>query len=230
MKKLIIAVDGFSSCGKSTMAKSLAKKLDYTYIDSGAMYRALSLFCLQNGLLKDGLLDEKSLKAQLDTVQITFEKNSKGVSQTFLNGINVEREIRNMEVSNAVSLVSAVSFVREAMVALQRKASVGGGVVMDGRDIGTVVFPDADLKIFVTADARTRAQRRYDELVEKGQPEDFDVILENIEMRDMLDQTRAISPLRKADDAVELDNGNLSLEEQDAWLLELVNKIIYGNH
>jgi cytidylate kinase len=229
MKKLIIAVDGFSSCGKSTMAKALAKTLGYTYIDSGAMYRALSLYCLRNGLLKEGLLDEQSLKDRLDKVVITFQKNQEGVSQTFLNGENVEREIRTMEVSNAVSTVSAVSFVREAMVHLQRKASEGGGVVMDGRDIGTVVFPHADLKIFVTADARIRAQRRYDELVEKGQPESFDVIRRNIDLRDKLDQTRAVSPLRKADDAIELDNGNITLEEQDAWLLEQVNKKIHGH-
>lgn len=229
MKKLIIAVDGFSSCGKSTMAKALAKRLGYTYIDSGAMYRALSLYCLQNGLIKDGSLDESTLKARLDDIQILFKKNAEGLSQTYLNGINVEREIRNLEVSNTVSMVSAVPFVREAMVDLQRKASVGGGVVMDGRDIGTVVFPNADLKIFVTADARIRAQRRYDELVEKGQPEDFDAILENIEMRDLLDQTRAVSPLKKADDAVELDNGNISLEEQDAWLLDQVKEKIYGS-
>ena len=230
MKKLIIAVDGFSSCGKSTMAKALAKTLGYTYIDSGAMYRALTFFCLQNGLLKDGKLDEVTLKVQLDTIEITFKNNTEGASQSFLNGVNVEREIRTLEVSNGVSLVSAVPFVREAMVDLQRKASVGGGVVMDGRDIGTVVFPHADLKIFVTADASIRAQRRYDELVEKGQPEDFKALLENIEMRDMLDQTRAISPLRKADDAIELDNGKISLEEQDAWLLALVNNKINGNH
>lgn len=211
------------------MAKSLAKTLGYTYIDSGAMYRALSLYCLRNGLLKEGLLDEKSLKARLDKVAITFKKNKEGISQTFLNGENVEREIRTMEVSNAVSTVSAVSFVREAMVNLQRKASEGGGVVMDGRDIGTVVFPNADLKIFVTADARIRAQRRYDELVEKGQPEPFDVIQRNIELRDKLDQTRAVSPLRKADDAIELDNGKITLEEQDAWLLDQVNRKIHGN-
>lgn len=230
MKKLIIAVDGFSSCGKSTMAKALAKTLGYTYIDSGAMYRALTLFCLQNGLLKDGKLDEATLKAKLDTIEITFKNNAEGASQSFLNGVNVEREIRALEVSNGVSLVSAVPFVREAMVDLQRKASVGGGVVMDGRDIGTVVFPHADLKIFVTADASIRAQRRYDELVEKGQPEDFKALLENIEMRDMLDQTRAVSPLRKADDAIELDNGKITIEEQDAWLLALVNNKIHGNH
>lgn len=230
MKKLIIAVDGFSSCGKSTMAKSLAKKLGYTYIDTGAMYRAISFYCMQEGLLKDGVLDEASLRAQLETVHITFVTNAQGVPQTYLNGQNVEKEIRSLDVSNTVSLISAVPFVRESLVRLQRKMSEGGGVVMDGRDIGTVVFPDADLKIFVTADARIRAQRRYDELLEKGQPEDFNAILENIEMRDKLDQNRVVSPLRKADDAIQLDNGRLNIEEQDAWLLELVNQRVYGNH
>ncbi|MCE5173954.1 MAG: (d)CMP kinase [Bacteroidales bacterium] len=230
MRKLIIAVDGFSSCGKSTMAKALAKTLGYTYIDSGAMYRALSLYCLRNGLMKDGSIDEPALMAALDGIEITFEKNAEGVSQTYLNGENVENEIRNLEVSNAVSIVSAVGFVRKALVALQRKLSVGGGVVMDGRDIGTVVFPNADLKLFVTADAKVRAKRRYDELVEKGQPEDFEAILANIEWRDKLDQTRAVSPLKKADDAVVLDNGNMTIEEQDAWLLEQVNRKIYGNY
>jgi cytidylate kinase len=229
MKKLIIAVDGFSSCGKSTMAKSLAKTLGYTYIDSGAMYRALSLYCLRKGLLKGQALDEELLRKRLDKVKITFQNDEKGVSQTFLNGENVEREIRTMEVSNAVSMVSAVPFVRKAMVDLQRKLSAGGGVVMDGRDIGTVVFPNADLKIFVTADTQVRARRRYDELVEKGQPEPFEAILKNIELRDKLDQTRPVSPLKKAADAIELDNGKITLEEQDAWLLEQVNRKIHGD-
>jgi CMP/dCMP kinase len=229
MKNLIIAVDGFSSCGKSTMARTLAKKLKYTYIDSGAMYRAVSLYCLRNGLYKNGELDETGLKSRMADVRIEFRNNAEGVSQTYLNGENVEREIRNLEVSNAVSAVSAVPFVREVMVDLQRQAGAGGGVVMDGRDIGTVVFPNADLKIFVTADARIRAQRRYDELVEKGQPEDFEALLKNIQRRDRLDQSRAVSPLRKADDALEMDNGTFTLEEQDAWLLEQVNKKIHGN-
>jgi CMP/dCMP kinase len=229
MKKLIIAIDGFSSCGKSTMAKSLAKKLNYTYIDSGAMYRAVSLYCLQHQLLPDGKLDEKALEASMGGLRIEFRPNAEGVSETWLNGENVERSIRNMEVSNAVSIVSAVPFVREALVALQRKSALNGGVVMDGRDIGTVVFPNADLKIFVTADAGIRAQRRYDELVEKGQPEPFAAILENIERRDLLDQTRAVSPLRKAEDAIEMDNGKLNIEQQDAWLLEQVNLKCHGN-
>jgi len=230
MRKLIIAVDGFSSCGKSTMAKTLAKTLKYTYVDSGAMYRAASLFCLRNGLIKDDVLDLEGLRARLDEIEVTFQNNAEGVSQTYLNGVNVEREIRNMEVSNAVSMVSAVGFVREKMVDLQRKAGAEGGIVMDGRDIGTVVFPQADLKIFVTADARIRAQRRCDELVEKGQPEDFDVILKNIEKRDLLDQTREVSPLRKAEDAIEMDNGQFNLQEQDTWLLEHVNRKLHDNH
>jgi len=229
MKKLIIAVDGFSSCGKSTMAKTLAKTLHYTYVDSGAMYRAASLFCLQNGLIQDGVLDVEGLRSRLDEIKVTFQNNAEDVSQTYLNGVNVEREIRTMEVSNAVSTVSAVGFVREKMVELQRKAGAEGGIVMDGRDIGTVVFPQADLKIFVTADARIRAQRRFDELVEKAQPEDFDAILENIEKRDLLDQTRLVSPLRRASDAIEMDNGLYNLEQQDAWLLEHVNKKLHGN-
>ena len=230
MKKLIIAVDGFSSCGKSTMAKTLAKTLNYTYVDSGAMYRAATLFCLQNGLLQNGLLDVGGLRARLDEIEVSFRNNAEGVSQTYLNGVNVEREIRAMEVSNAVSIVSAVGFVREKMVELQRRAGAEGGIVMDGRDIGTVVFPQADLKIFVTADARIRAQRRYDELVAKGQPEDFDEILQNIEKRDLLDQTREVSPLRRAADAIEMDNGLFNLQEQDAWLLEHVNRKLHGNH
>jgi CMP/dCMP kinase len=166
----------------------------------------------------------------LGEIEVSFRKSAEGISQTYLNGINVEREIRNMEVSNAVSIVSAVGFVREKMVELQRKAGADGGIVMDGRDIGTVVFPQADLKIFVTADARIRAQRRYDELVAKGQPEDFDEILKNIEKRDLLDQTRLVSPLRRASDAIEMDNGLFNLQEQDAWLLEHVNRKLHDNH
>ena len=230
MKKLIIAIDGFSSCGKSTMAKTLAKRLNYTYVDSGAMYRAAALYCLQKGLLQDGKLDVEGLRKQLDNIEVTFKNNEQGVSQTYLNGVNVEREIRTMEVSYAVSPVSAVGFLREKMVELQRLAGAGGGVVMDGRDIGTVVFPHADLKIFVVADSKIRAQRRYDELMEKGQPEAFDLILDNIERRDEYDQNREVSPLRKADDAVEMDNGLFNIEQQDSWLFDQVNRVHHGNH
>jgi CMP/dCMP kinase len=229
MKKLIIAIDGFSSCGKSTMAKTLAKTLNYTYVDSGAMYRTAALFCLRNGLLKDGEVDLEGLRKRLDEIEVTFRNNAEGVSQTYLNGENVEREIRSMEVSYAVTPVSAVGFLREKMVDLQRKAGTEGGIVMDGRDIGTVVFPQADLKIFVTADPDIRAKRRYDELVEKGQPEDYDDILHNIERRDYYDQRREVSPLRKAEDAIAMDNGKFNIEQQDAWLLEQVNRVLHGN-
>jgi len=230
MKPLTIAIDGFSSCGKSTMAKSLAQKLGYTYIDSGAMYRAVSLYCLREGLIKDGNVDEVGLQQRMSALTIEFVTAENGQSSTYLNGSNVERAIRSLEVSNAVSRVSALPFVRETLVALQRKAGVTGGVVMDGRDIGTVVFPNAEVKIFVTADAEVRAKRRFDELVEKGQAASFEAIIENIRQRDELDQNRAVSPLRKADDAVELDNGNLTIEQQDAWLINLVDRKRNGLH
>jgi cytidylate kinase len=228
MKKLTIAVDGFSSCGKSTMAKSLAKKLGYTYIDSGAMYRAVSLYCIKNNIINDNIIDETALREQISNIDVEFRKGEDGNPVTYLNGENIESRIRTLEVSNVVSAVSAIPFVREAMVRLQQKAGENGGVIMDGRDIGTVVFPKADLKIFVTADASVRAKRRYDELVEKCQPEPFDEILKNIEMRDMLDQTRAVSPLKQADDAIVLDNGLMTIEQQDKWLMDKVNDVLNG--
>jgi cytidylate kinase len=230
MKRLTIAIDGFSSCGKSTMAKTLAAKLGYTYIDSGAMYRAVSLFALREGLINDGKVDEAGLKAALPALRIEFKQGAKGQSITCLNGENVEEAIRTMDVSNAVSPVSALPFVREALVKLQREAGKLGGVVMDGRDIGTVVFPNADLKIFVVADATIRAQRRYDELLAKGQPASFEAILENIRSRDELDQNRAVSPLRQAEDAILMDNGLFNIEQQDAWLLNQVNRVLHGTH
>lgn len=230
MKRLTIAIDGFSSCGKSTMAKTLAAKLGYTYIDSGAMYRAVSLFALREGLINDGKVDEAGLKAALPALRIEFKQGAKGQSITCLNGENVEEAIRTMEVSNAVSPISALPFVREALVKLQREFGNQGGVVMDGRDIGTVVFPHADLKIFVVADATIRAQRRYDELMAKGQPASFEAILENIRSRDELDQNRAVSPLRQAEDAILMDNGLFNIEQQDAWLLNQVNRVLHGTH
>ncbi|NLT02376.1 MAG: (d)CMP kinase [Bacteroidales bacterium] len=230
MKKLTIAIDGFSSCGKSTMAKSLAAQLGYTYIDSGAMYRAVSLFAIREGLINDGKVDEAGLKTALPNLRIEFKQGEKGQSITCLNGENVEEAIRTMDVSNAVSPVSALPFVREALVKLQREAGKQGGVVMDGRDIGTVVFPHADLKIFVVADATIRAQRRYDELMAKGQPASFEAILENIRSRDELDQNRAVSPLRQAEDAILMDNGLFNIEQQDAWLLNQVNRVLHGTH
>ncbi|OPZ95804.1 MAG: Cytidylate kinase [Bacteroidetes bacterium ADurb.Bin416] len=194
------------------------------------MYRAVSLFALREGLINDGKVDEAGLKAALPALRIEFKQGAKGQSITCLNGENVEEAIRTMEVSNAVSPISALPFVREALVKLQREAGKLGGVVMDGRDIGTVVFPNADLKIFVVADATIRAQRRYDELLAKGQPASFEAILENIRSRDELDQNRAVSPLRQAEDAILMDNGLFNIEQQDAWLLNQVNRVLHGTH
>lgn len=224
MKKITIAIDGYSSCGKSTMAKQLARKLGYIYVDTGAMYRSVTLYALRNGIFNaDGTIDTKRLETEMPKIDISFRVNSEtGCPDTYLNGELVEKEIRSLEVSNHVSPVSALPFVREALVALQRQMGAEKGVVMDGRDIGTTVFPDAELKVFVTASATVRAQRRYDELQAKGMPADFDDILANVEQRDYIDTHREISPLRKADDAIELDNSNMTIEEQDKWLMEQV--------
>ena len=213
-KKITIAVDGFSSCGKSTLAKQLAAKLGYVYIDSGAMYRAVTLYALRNNMIVDEELDTKKLIASLDDVKIHFELNANGEPQTFLNGTNVEREIRKIYVSQWVSPVAAVPEVRHVMVAQQQKMGEAKGVVMDGRDIGTTVFPNAELKIFVTADVDVRAQRRYDEMLSKGEPADMAEVKQNLQERDRIDQSRAESPLRKADDAVVLDNSHITREEQ----------------
>lgn len=229
MKKIVIAVDGFSSCGKSTMAKDLAKTVNYIYIDSGAMYRAVTLFCIQNDLFKADKLDEERLESLFKDVKITFKLNKESRPETYLNDKNVESEIRTMEVSNKVSIASAVPFVRKEMVRLQQEMGLEKGIVMDGRDIGTVVFPDAELKIFVTASPEIRAQRRLDELRTKGDnTTTFDDVFENLKTRDYLDQNRAESPLRKADDALLLDNSNLTKEEQMAWLVDKFNEIVNG--
>ena len=222
MKKITIAIDGFSSCGKSTMAKDLAKEIGYIYIDSGAMYRAVTLYCLENSLFNsDGSVNSEELEKHINDISVSFCLNNDTLKpETFLNGVNVESKIRTMEVSSRVSLVAALRFVREALVKLQQEMGKSKGIVMDGRDIGTVVFPDAELKIFVTASAEIRAQRRYDELLAKGQEVSFDEILKNVEERDRIDQTRTVSPLRKADDAIVLDNSNMTLEEQKAWLIK----------
>lgn len=221
MKKIIIAIDGHSSCGKSTMAKALARKIGYRHIDSGAMYRAVTLYCLRHNLfLADGRVDKEALAKVIGSLEITFRNNAEGKSETYLNGENVERDIRTIEVSEKVSPVSAIGFVREAMTRQQQAMGREKGIIMDGRDIGTAVFPDAELKIFVTASAETRAQRRYDEMVAKGEQADYQRILENVRQRDIIDSTREISPLRKADDALELDNSNMTIEEQDRWLLD----------
>lgn len=226
MKKITIAIDGFSSCGKSTMAKDLAKEIGYIYIDSGAMYRAVTLYCLENSLFNsDGSVNSEELEKHINDISVSFCLNEATLKpETFLNGVNVESKIRTMEVSSRVSLVAALGFVREALVKLQQEMGKSKGIVMDGRDIGTVVFPDAELKIFVTASAEIRAKRRFDELMAKGQEVSFDEILKNVEERDRIDQTRAVSPLRKADDAIVLDNSNMTVEEQKAWLINEYQK------
>ena len=227
MKKITIAIDGHSSCGKSTMAKDLARELNYIYIDTGAMYRAVTLYALEKGLISEQGIDEASLQREMEHVMITFVMNPEtGRPDTYLNGKYVEDKIRSMEVSKHVSQVAALGFVREAMVDLQRLMGEAKGVIMDGRDIGTVVFPDAELKVFVTASAKVRAQRRYDELKAKGMPADFDDILKNVEERDYIDSHREESPLRQADDAILLDNSDMTIPEQKAWLLEQYNRIV----
>ena len=238
MKKITIAIDGHSSCGKSTMAKDLAREVGYVYVDTGAMYRSVTLFALRNGLFKkfrdeslefrdeslefrDMVIDEEALRQRMPEIKISFKFNAEtGRPDTYLNGELVEQDIRTMEVSNHVSPIAALGFVREAMVAQQQQMGKDKGVVMDGRDIGTVVFPDAELKVFVTASAEVRAQRRYDELKGKGMEADYDEILKNVQERDYIDSHREVSPLKKADDAIELDNSNMTIAEQKQWLLD----------
>ena len=220
MKKIIIAIDGFSSCGKSTMAKDLAREIGYIYIDSGAMYRAVTLYCLEHGLFQGDTIDTERLKAELPNLDIAFKLNHEtGRPQTYLNGKLVENDIRTLAVSSKVSIVAALDFVREAMVRLQQQMGHEKGIVMDGRDIGTTVFPDAELKIFVTASPEIRARRRFEELQTKGEPGSYEEILHNVEERDRIDMNRSVSPLRKADDAIELDNSHLTIQEQKEWLL-----------
>jgi cytidylate kinase len=226
MKKIIIAIDGFSSCGKSTMAKSLARNIGYLYFDSGAMYRAVALYCLENNLVSEDGIDTETLKGRMGDIEISFiadpvTKNS----ITLLNGRDVEKEIRSIEVSKVVSKVAALDFVRTDMIDQQRRMGESKGIVMDGRDIGTTVFPNAEMKIFVTASAEVRAQRRYDEIIARGDKADYNEILENVQQRDHIDQTREVSPLRKADDALLLDNSHMTREEQEAWLIAEFKKI-----
>ncbi|WP_019967360.1 (d)CMP kinase [Segatella maculosa] len=230
MKKITIAIDGFSSCGKSTMAKELAKKIGYIYVDTGAMYRSVTLFAMRHGLFNaDGSVKTDALKQQMSNIDITFKFNEKaGRPDTYLNGECVEEAIRTLEVSNHVSPIAAIPFVRAAMVARQQRMGRDKGIVMDGRDIGTTVFPEAELKVFVTASAEVRAQRRYDELKEKGMPADFDDILKNVQERDYIDSHREVSPLRKAADAIELDNSHMTIAEQNDWLMRQVQQRIEG--
>jgi len=223
VKKITIAIDGFSSTGKSTLAKQLAQKLQYIYVDSGAMYRAVALYTLQNNLIENNELNTVALINNLPNINISFQYNERlKVSEIYLNGVNVNTEIRSMEVSNIVSRVATVPEIRQQLVALQQQMGAQKGIVMDGRDIGTVVFPDAELKLFMTSSANTRAQRRYDELIESGALVTFEAVLENITSRDHLDSTREDSPLFKATDAIEIDNSNLSLDQQLDKVLALV--------
>ena len=226
MKKITIAIDGHSSCGKSTMAKDLAREIGYIYIDSGAMYRAVTYYCLQHDLFTEDSVKLPELQAAMPDIRITFRLNAEGRPETYLNGECIEKEIRGMAVSSRVSLIATIGFVREAMVALQQQMGKDKGIVMDGRDIGTTVFPDAELKVFVTASAEVRAQRRYDELRAKGEEASYESILENVKERDRIDSGRAISPLRKADDAIELDNSHMTIPEQKAWLMERFGEVV----
>ena len=226
-KKIVIAIDGFSSCGKSTFAKAIAAKLGYIFIDTGAMYRAVALYALENGAISEGVVDHAKVGELLSQTEISFRFNeARGASDIYINGIYAEDRIRTIEVSNYVSKVSSIGAVREKLVAMQQQMGRDRGVVMDGRDIGTVVFPDAELKIYMTADAKVRAERRYEELKAKGDNVSLDEILENVISRDQADMTREISPLRRADDALELDNSYMSVEEQMAWFMEQYQKIV----
>lgn len=228
-KKINIAVDGFSSCGKSTIAKGLAKKLGYTYIDSGAMYRAVALCALRNGWLNPEGINEEELQKHISDMVITFKTNADGEQETYLNGENVEREIRTLEAANGASRISALPFVRRELVRQQQLMGKEKGVVMDGRDIGTVVFPDAELKLFLTASPEVRARRRFDEMKARGEEPLFEDVLANVKERDLRDTTRAESPLRKADDAFELDNSHIGIDEQLQWALDMYDKITASN-
>jgi cytidylate kinase len=226
-QKIVIAIDGFSSCGKSTFAKAIAARLGYIFIDTGAMYRAVTLYALEQGAILDGKVDEAAVVALLPEVNITFKFNAeRGASDVYVNGELAEGKIRTIEVSNCVSSVSSIREVREKLVAMQQQMGRERGVVMDGRDIGTVVFPDAELKIFMTAEPKVRAERRYAELTAKGDKVTMEEILENVISRDKADMERAISPLRQAEDAVVLDNSYMSVEEQMAWFMERYEQIV----
>ena len=226
-KRIIIAIDGHSSCGKSTFAKAIAARLGYIFIDTGAMYRAVTLYALEHSAICSGMVDEAAVEAMLDHINIDFRFNpQRGASDIYVNGDLVEGKIRTIEVSNCVSAVSSIAAVRRKLVAMQQQMGLKRGVVMDGRDIGTVVFPEAELKIYMTADPMVRAERRFKELTAKGDKVTLEQIYENVVSRDKADMTRAISPLRKADDAIVLDNSQMSVEEQMAWFMERYNEVI----
>ena len=227
MKKITIAIDGLSSCGKSTMAKDLARKIGYVYVDTGAMYRAVTLYAIRHQLFEGTEINTEELERQMDDIHISFKFNAETKKpDTYLNGELVEKEIRGMEVSNLVSPIATIPFVRTAMVRQQQQMGEEKGIVMDGRDIGTVVFPDAELKIFVTASAEVRAQRRFDELKAKGMEGDYEEILKNVQERDYIDSHREVAPLRPADDAILLDNSNLTIDEQNAWVMEQYLRVV----
>lgn len=226
-KKIIVAIDGYSSSGKSTMARRLASKIGYRYIDSGAMYRAVTLFALNNNIIgHDGRIVTKALIEALPSVEIDFRPMPDGTQHTLLGGVDVESDIRQLRVSDNVSQISAIKEVRSKLTDIQRSLGHARGIVMDGRDIGTTVFPDAELKIFVNASAETRARRRFLEMCDKGQPVNYEEVLANVVHRDHLDETREESPLRKAADAIDLDNGDMTIEEQDRWLLDRFNNVV----
>jgi cytidylate kinase len=235
MKKIIIAIDGHSSCGKSTMAKQLAKDIGYVYVDTGAMYRAVTLYAMRNGMYPDAGIQEEGLKAAVEAgkIHISFKFNAEtGRPDTYLNGEKVEDEIRQMEVSNRVSPVAALPFVRALLTQQQQEMGKEKGIVMDGRDIGTAVFPQAEMKVFVTASARVRAQRRFDELMGKAKTQEelaalnYEEVLKNVEERDYIDSHREVAPLRQAEDALVLDNSDMTREEQSAWLLAKYQEIV----
>ena len=226
-RKIVIAIDGFSSCGKSTFAKAIAARLGYIFIDTGAMYRAVTLYSLEHGAVVDGEVQQDKVVELLPQIEISFRFNAeRGASDIYVNGVEVEQKIRSIEVSNLVSKISSIAQVREKLVAMQQRMGQERGVVMDGRDIGTVVFPDAELKIYMTADPAVRAQRRYDELTSKGDDVTLEEILENVISRDHADMNREISPLRQAEDAIVLDNSHMSVEEQMAWFMERYEAVI----
>lgn len=224
MKRIIVAIDGYSSCGKSTMAKDLARRVGYVYVDTGAMYRAVSLYALRHGIITADSIDEQRLQQVIGNIEIGFRTNADGKQETYLNGENVEQAIRTLEVANGASRVSTIGFVRRELVRQQQRMGAQKGIVMDGRDIGTVVFPDAELKLFLTASPEVRAQRRYDEMCAKGETADYAQVLDNVKERDYRDTHRAESPLRQAPDAILIDNSHLTPTEQNALLQRLFDE------
>ncbi|MGN0282850.1 MAG: (d)CMP kinase [Prevotella sp.] len=227
MKKIIIAIDGYSSCGKSTMAKELAHDLNYVYVDTGAMYRCVTLFAIENGMFSGKSLDADALEQRISEINISFQRDeATGKDFAMLNGKNVENEIRTMSVSERVSMVAKQPYVREKLVQQQQNMGIDKGIVMDGRDIGTTVFPNAELKIFVTATAEVRAERRYKELLAKGENADYSEILTNVKERDYIDSHRSVSPLRMANDALLLDNSHMTIAEQHQWLVNKAKEAI----